>query len=105
MLRSLLLAAALAGLAAALDFRTIVGYVDSEPQLSTLAGLLRDAHLDLVLEAPGGRTSLSRVAWASSPCFVVDSFTTTITTTTTQCCCCCCCCSSSYCYYYYYYCY
>ena len=37
-----------------LDSRTIVGYVDSEAQFSVLAGLLRDAHLDLVLEAPGG---------------------------------------------------
>ena len=46
---------ALVGLAAGLDFRTIVGYVDSEPQFSTLAGLLRDTRLDLVLQAPGGR--------------------------------------------------
>ncbi|KAK7503855.1 hypothetical protein BaRGS_00004978 [Batillaria attramentaria] len=44
---------ALAGVVNSLDSRTILQYLGDNAQFSTLLGLLRDTHLDLVLQAPG----------------------------------------------------
>lgn len=52
-MRGLLLTLAVLAPARALDFRSIMTYLQGDPQFSVLVGLLHSAHLDVVLEAPG----------------------------------------------------
>ena len=51
------------GVAQALDFRTIMTYLEDDPaQFSVLTSLLKQSHLDAVLEAPGGKLKLQSIS-------------------------------------------
>ncbi|XP_076467560.1 transforming growth factor-beta-induced protein ig-h3-like [Babylonia areolata] len=62
-------------MAVGIDFRTVMGYINDNPELSTLKGLLEKANLDIALESPGAITTVfapSNAAFSKLPSYILQ---------------------------------